>query len=85
MRGASAARVRSSPDWLRDGIIYEIYPRDFSAAGNFAGVTARLDRLQHLGVNVLWLMPIHPIGTLHRKGTLGSPYAVRDYRAINAD
>ncbi len=77
--------ARSGPGWLRDGVIYEIFPRDFSAAGTLAGVTAQLDRLQHLGVDVLWLMPIHSIGTLHRKGTFGSPYAVRDYRAINGD
>ncbi len=81
----SQLHARSSPDWLRDGVIYEIFPRDFSAEGTLAGVTAQLDRLQHLGINILWLMPIHPIGTLKRKGTLGSPYSVEDYRAINAD
>lgn len=77
--------ARTSPAWVHDGVIYEIFPRDFSAQGNFAGVTAQLDRLQHLGVNILWLMPIHPQGKLKSKGTLGSPYAVRDYYAINPD
>lgn len=81
----SAGSAQATPEWLRNGIVYEIYPRDFSATGDFAGVTAQLDRLQHLGVNILWLMPIHPIGTVKRKGTLGSPYAVRDFYAINAD
>ncbi|HXY98337.1 MAG TPA: alpha-amylase family glycosyl hydrolase [Steroidobacteraceae bacterium] len=75
--------ARASAAWIRDGVIYEIFPRDFSAAGNLAGVTAQLDRLQQLGVTILWLMPIHPIGELHRKGPFGSPYAVRDYAAIN--
>jgi len=75
--------ARPSAAWIRDGVIYEIFPRDFSPGGNLAGVTAQLDRLQQLGVTILWLMPIHPIGELHRKGPFGSPYAVRDYAAIN--
>jgi cyclomaltodextrinase / maltogenic alpha-amylase / neopullulanase len=81
----SKVAARSSPGWVRDGVIYEIFPRDFSTQGNFAGVTSQLDRLQKLGVNILWLMPIHPQGKLKSKGTLGSPYSVRDYAAINPD
>jgi glycosidase len=77
--------ARSSPEWLREGVIYEIFPRNFSPEGNFNGVTARLDELKDLGVNILWLMPIHPVGEKMRKGTLGSPYAVRDFYAINPD
>jgi glycosidase len=80
-----AQPARSSPQWVRDGVVYEIFPRNFSAAGNFNGITARLDELKDLGVTVLWLMPIHPQGEKMRKGTLGSPYAVRDYYAINPD
>jgi glycosidase len=71
--------------WLRESVFYEVFPRDFSAEGNFNGITARLDELKDLGVNILWLMPIHPIGEKMRKGTVGSPYAVRDYYAINPD
>ncbi len=78
-----AAAARSSPDWLRTGTIYEIFPRDFSPAGNLAGVTARLDDLHNLGVNILWLMPIHPIGEKFRKGDYGSPYSIRDYYAVD--
>ena len=70
---------------MRDGVVYEIFPRNFSAEGNFNGITARLDELKDLGVNILWLMPINPLGEKMRKGTLGSPYAVRDYYAINPD
>jgi cyclomaltodextrinase len=77
--------ARSTPAWVRQGIIYEIFPRQFSAAGNFTGITAQLDRLQQLGVNILWLMPIHPVGKLRAKGALGSPYAVRDYYDINPE
>jgi len=79
----AAAAARPSPDWLRSGTIYEIFPRDFSPAGNLAGVTARLDNLQQLGVNVLWIMPIHPIGEKARKGDFGSPYSIRDYYAVD--
>jgi cyclomaltodextrinase len=74
-----------TPAWVRDGVIYEIYPRNFSERGNFEGVTAELDRLKELGVNILWLMPIHPIGQEKKKGPIGSPYAVRDYYAVNPD
>jgi cyclomaltodextrinase len=77
--------ARSSPEWLRDAVVYEVFPRAFSNEGNFKGVVAQLDRLKDLGVNVLWLMPIHPTGKLKAKGTLGSPYAVRDYDAVNPE
>jgi cyclomaltodextrinase len=85
-RAAEAATrpaARHSPEWLRDAVVYEIFPRAFSSAGNLKGVTAQLDRLKDLGVDVLWLMPIHPMGKLKAKGSLGSPYAVRDYDAID--
>jgi cyclomaltodextrinase / maltogenic alpha-amylase / neopullulanase len=75
--------ARTSPAWLRDGVVYEIFPRDFSAAGNLNGVTARLDELKDLGVNILWIMPIHPIGEKLRKGDYGSPYSVKDYYAVD--
>lgn len=83
--GDSRPAARQSPDWLRDAVIYEVFPRVFSPQGNFQGVIAQLDRLKELGVTVLWLMPIHPQGELKAKGSLGSPYAVRDYDAINPD
>ena len=79
----SKATAQTGPAWLRDGVIYEIFPRHFSQAGNLNGVTAKLDELKNLGVNVLWLMPIHPIGTKFRKGDFGSPYSIRDYYAID--
>ncbi len=83
--GIAGASARSSPDWLKTGTIYEIFPRDFSAAGNFNGVTAKLDDIKALGVNILWIMPIHPIGEKGRKGDFGSPYAIKDYYAVNPD
>jgi glycosidase len=74
-----------APDtsWVRRSAIYEVFVRDFSATGNLRGVTRGLDRIQSAGADVLWLMPIHPVGELNRKAPLGSPYSVRDYRAIN--
>jgi len=81
----SSQHARSSPAWLREGVVYEIFPRNFSAQGNFNGIMARLDELKELGVNILWLMPIHPVGEKMKKGTLGSPYAVRDFYGLNQD
>jgi len=80
---SSAPRTRSSPAWLRSAVVYEIFPRNFSEEGNFNAITRRLDELKNLGVDILWLMPIHPVGEKLRKGPLGSPYAVRDFYAIN--
>jgi len=82
---ATNAVTRKVPDWLHSAVMYEIFPRDFSAAGNFNGITARLDELKDLGVDTLWLMPIHPLGQQMKKGTLGSPYCVRDFYAVNPD
>ena len=73
------------PSWMDQAIFYEIFPRDFSPAGTLNGVTARLDDLQKLGVNVLWLMPIHSIGRTHRMGAYGSVYAVSDYYTVDPD
>ncbi|MBF9141765.1 alpha-amylase family glycosyl hydrolase [Hymenobacter properus] len=61
----------------RDVVLYEVFVPDFSAAGTFDGMLPRLDSLQQLGVNTLWLMPLHP--------THNSPYAVDDYTAVNRE
>jgi glycosidase len=79
----SSLPARHSPEWLKSGVIYQVFPRAFSSSGDLKGVTARLDELQALGVNIVWLMPIHPSGQVKKKGSLGSPYAVRDYHAID--
>ncbi len=79
----SKETARTAPPWVRDGVVYEIFPRNFSASGDFKGITARLDDLKNLGVSILWLMPIHPNGEHLKKGTFGSPYAVRDFYAIH--
>ncbi|HEV8442004.1 MAG TPA: alpha-amylase family glycosyl hydrolase, partial [Steroidobacteraceae bacterium] len=66
---ATQPAARPSPAWLRDAVVYEVFPRDFSPQGNFNGVTQQLDRLRDLGVTVIWLMPIHPVGKLNSKGS----------------
>ncbi len=74
-----------APAWIQHAVVYEVNTRQYSAAGTFAAVEADLPRLHDLGVDVLWFMPIHPIGQHERKGSLGSPYAVRDYLAVNPE
>ncbi|MDR3272394.1 MAG: hypothetical protein LBT29_02760, partial [Flavobacteriaceae bacterium] len=73
------------PEWTKNVVIYQVNTRQFSASGKFSEVTAQLPRLKDLGVDIVWLMPIHPIGEKNRKGKLGSPYAVRDYKAVNPE
>lgn len=73
------------PDWSRDAVIYQINTRQFTSEGTFAAAQEQLPRLKALGVDILWLMPIHPIGEVNRKGSLGSPYAVKDYMGVNPE
>jgi len=73
------------PDWTRNAVIYQINTRQFTEEGTFRAAEAHLPRLKTLGIDILWLMPIHPIGEKNRKGTLGSPYSVRDYYGVNPE
>jgi glycosidase len=75
----------TNADWTRDAVLYQINTRHFTSEGTFAAAQEQLPRLKELGVDILWLMPIHPIGEKNRKGTLGSPYSVRDYYAVNPE
>ena len=75
----------SSADWLKEAVIYEAFPRAFGPNGNLAEITQRIPHIADLGATVLWLMPIHPIGRKHRKGSMGSPYSISDFRAVNPD
>ena len=70
---------------LRNIVLYSIFVRNYSKEGTFKSVEKDLDRIKDLGVDVIWLMPIHPIGKEKRKGALGSPYAISDYRKINPE
>lgn len=87
---SSACTHREPPrsahaDWTYDAVVYEMNVRQQTPEGTFAAAEERLPFLRDLGVDVIWLMPIHPIGEKHRKGSLGSYYAIRDYRAVNPE
>ena len=75
----------NTPKTLRNQMMYQVFVRNYSEAGTFAQVERDLDRIKALGTDIVWLMPIHPIGKAQRKGTLGSPYAISDYRAVNPE
>lgn len=75
----------TNADWTHNAVLYQINTRQFTPEGTFKAAQAQLPRLAAMGVDIIWLMPIHPIGVAGRKGILGSPYAVRDYRAVNPE
>lgn len=77
-------KVRHAP-WAENAVIYELNVRQFTQQGTFRAIMPRVDELKRLGVNMVWFMPIHPIGAKNRKGTLGSYYAVKDFRAVNPE
>jgi glycosidase len=76
---------RPLPSWAKSASIYEVNIRSFTTAGTFKAFKAHLPRLKKLGVKILWLMPIHPISETKRIGSLGSPYAVANYKQVNPD
>jgi glycosidase len=74
------------PAWVQDATVYEVFIPDASEEGTFRGLIGRLDEIEEMGINTLWLMPIHPIGEERRKsdiGALGSPYSIKDYYDVN--
>ncbi len=77
--------AKDTPKEYRNQVMYSVFVRNFSPEGTFEGVARQLPRIKALGVDVIWLMPIHPIGKVCRKGSLGSPYAIRDYRGVNPE
>ncbi len=74
-----------TPEWTKASNVYEVNIRQYTPQGNFAGFRQQLPRLKEMGVDILWLMPIFPIGERNRKGTLGSPYSIKDYKEVNPD
>lgn len=97
--GGTPADSLVHPDWSKNATIYEVNVRQHTAEGTFAAFEQDIPRLKALGVDILWLMPIHPIGEVNRKGgenannyiaepgsgSLGSPYSAKDYLAVNPD
>lgn len=73
------------PEWSKNAVIYEVNVRQYTPEGTFKAFEKHLPELKKLGVDILWLMPINPIGKLNRKGSLGSYYSVSDYKAVNPE
>ncbi len=73
------------PEWSKNATIYQINTRQFTPEGTFRAAEFQLPRLKDLGVDIVWLMPIHEIGQKNRKGSLGSPYAVKNYYTVNPE
>ena len=80
-----ALAVAPAPEWINNAVIYEANLRQGTPERNLKGLQKELPRLKDLGVDIVWLMPIHPISELNRKGELGSYYAVKDYKAVNPE
>ena len=77
--------AKNTSKTCRNQVMYSVFVRNHSPEGTFEGVRRDLERIKGLGVDIIWLMPIHPIGEVNRKGSLGCPYAIRDYRAVNPE
>jgi glycosidase len=87
-RVAPAATARDTvvhPAWSRNAVIYEVNVRQFTPEGTLVALQRHLPRLKALGVDILWVMPVQPIGVKNRKGALGSYYAISDYTAVNPE
>ncbi|MBU3160008.1 alpha-amylase [Clostridium frigoris] len=70
---------------LRNKVMYSIYVRNHGINGTFKDVEEDLERIKSLGTDIIWFMPIHPIGIKNKKGELGCPYAIKNYREINPE
>ena len=75
----------NTPKQYRNQVLYSVFVRNYSETGTFEALRQDLGRIKALGVDIIWLMPIHPIGETARKGTVGSPYAIKNYREVNPD
>ena len=75
----------TNPDWVKNATIYELNIRQFSQEGTFKAIEKQLPRLKKMGINIIWLMPVQPIGVINRKGSLGSYYSVKDYLKVNPE
>ncbi|MFI5135514.1 MAG: alpha-amylase family glycosyl hydrolase [Chitinophagales bacterium] len=78
-------KVQTTVPGIEDIAMYEIFVRNFTPEGTFNAIIPQLDRIKKLGANVIWLMPIQPLGKLNHKGTYGSPYSIQNYTEVNPD
>lgn len=79
------AADKQAPDWIKNNVIYEVNTRQFNAGGTFNSFAAEIPRIKQLGADILWFMPIYPIGKLNRKGGLGSYYSIKNYHEVNPE
>ena len=77
--------AQDTPPSLRSSSIYQVHIRNYSRAGTFEAALPSLDAAVRLGFDIVYLMPLHPVGTVARKGSLGSPYAIADYRTVDPE
>ena len=77
--------IKKAPEWSKNANIYELNIRQYSEEGTFKAIETDLDRIKDLGVDIIWFMPIHPIGEMNRKGTEGSYYSVQDYKDVHPE
>lgn len=73
------------PAWSKNATIYEVNVRQFTPEGTFKAFESHLPRLKEMGIDIIWIMPIHPIGEKNRKGQMGSYYSVKDYYGVNPE
>ncbi|HLN95449.1 MAG TPA: alpha-amylase family glycosyl hydrolase, partial [Flavobacterium sp.] len=73
------------PEWAQAATIYEVNVRQYTKEGTFRAFESHLPRLKKMGIDIIWLMPVHPIGVEKRKGTLGSYYSIIDFYGINPE
>ena len=71
--------------WSKNAVIYEVNIRQFTKEGTFSAFEQHLPRLKKMGIDILWLMPVQPIGLKNRKGSMGSHYSIKDYLNVNPD
>jgi alpha-amylase len=83
--GESTEVLAAVPEWTKNAVLYEVNVRQITPEGTFKAFSEHLPRLHDMGVDILWLMPIHPVSKKNRKGKLGSNYAVADYKAVNPE
>lgn len=74
-----------TPDWIQNATIYEVNIRQHTPEGTFQALKKDLTRISDMGISIIWLMPIHPIGEVNRKGSKGSYYSVKDYKDVNPE
>src|SRR4051812_10092290 len=85
MRFAPTRVTAAPPAWSKSAAMYEINVRQYTPEGTFAALDRQLPRLDSLHVDILWIMPVQPIGKKNRKGPLGSYYSISNYRVINPE